>query len=95
MKRRVRERLGPPPPSLLLQRLSERFQRWTQKNTRFRGVLGDRLWRKRTGDGEFRAQMTPRRPSISVAELSGSLSLSIRLLVVNIDSQPLADTEVR
>ncbi len=39
--------------------------------------------------------MTPRRPSISVAELSGSLSLSIRLLVVNIDSQPLADTEVR
>ncbi len=57
----------------------ERFQRWTQKNTRFRGVLGDRLWRMRTGDGEFRAQMTPRRPSISVAKLSGSLSLSIRL----------------
>ncbi len=70
-QRRVRDRLPPPPFSLLLQRLPERFQRWTQKNTRFRGAVAQ-------GDGEFRAQMTPRRPSISVAKLSGSLSLSIR-----------------
>ena len=71
VQRRVRDRLRPPPLSLLLQRLPARTRVQPEKSPRFRGVLAVKLWRIRTGDCGFRAQKTPPPAFVSVAKLGG------------------------
>ncbi len=75
---RVRIRLAPP-FSLLLQRLPARTRAQPEKSRRFRGVLAVEPSRIRTVDCRFRAQTRPRTAFVSVANLGGSDSLSIRL----------------
>ncbi len=78
-QRRVRPRLPPPPPSLLLQRLRAFIQEQIEKFTRFRGVLAVGLSRTRTGDGGIGASKAQQPAFFSVGKLGGSDSLQIRL----------------
>lgn len=81
-QRRVRDRLGAPPPSLPLQRLPARTRARPEKFPRFRGVLAVKPWRVRTGDCRFQAGKAPQPVIFSVAKFGGSVSFSIRLLRV-------------
>ena len=75
-----RVRIPPSPPlSLRLRRLPVRISAQAEKSPRFRGVLGVRPSRIRTGDCGFRAANTLQPVSVSVAEFGGSDSLEIRL----------------
>ena len=74
LHRRVLPRLRPPPLSLPEPRLSPHAAAPSEKNTRFRGVLGDRDFPRGTGDPRFGAQLTSRRAFVSVPMFGGSLA---------------------
>ena len=78
-RRRVRYRLRPPPFSQRDAETSRAHRGLAREIPAIPRALAVPLWRVRTGDCGLRAWKAPQSVLVSVAELGGSVSLSVRL----------------